>query len=174
MNVASRDRRMNCHGHDRLGRNNDAVQAEVRLYDRLFKEAHPGTSDKDLLEELTADSLKVVTAYVEPSLANVPAGTRFQFERHGYFVTDIVDHKAGKAVFNRVSASFATTNRCGPRRHRRQPLSTAIFNLPNACSHCLPITSSDRRASSIWTGSNCHSRSRPIFRSLTKPASAST
>ena len=82
---------------------NDAVQAEVRLYDRLFKEAHPGTGEKDFMEELNPDSLKVVTAFVEPSLANVPAGQRFQFERHGYFVTDIVDHKDGKTVFNRVT-----------------------------------------------------------------------
>lgn len=82
---------------------NDAVQAEVRLYDRLFKEAHPGTGEKDFMEELNPDSLKVVAAYVEPSLANVPAGQRFQFERHGYFVTDIVDHKPGKTVFNRVT-----------------------------------------------------------------------
>jgi len=82
---------------------NDAVQTEVRLYDRLFSVEHPGTGDKDFLDELNADSLKTVTAYVEPSLTNVPAGTRFQFERHGYFVTDLVDHSAGKAVFNRVT-----------------------------------------------------------------------
>jgi glutaminyl-tRNA synthetase len=82
---------------------NDAVQAEVRLYDRLFSVEHPGTGDKDFLDELNADSLKTVTAYVEPSLTNVPAGTRFQFERHGYFVTDLVDHSAGKVVFNRVT-----------------------------------------------------------------------
>jgi glutaminyl-tRNA synthetase len=81
----------------------DAVQAEVRLYDRLFTEAHPGTSDKDFLEELNPNSLSVVTAYVEPSLASVAAGQRFQFERHGYFVTDMKDHSAGKAVFNRVT-----------------------------------------------------------------------
>jgi len=48
-------------------------------------------------------SLKAVMAYVEPSPAKVPAGTRFQFERHGYFATDIVDHKDGKVVFNRVT-----------------------------------------------------------------------
>ncbi|WP_372826342.1 glutamine--tRNA ligase/YqeY domain fusion protein [Polaromonas sp.] len=82
---------------------NDAVQAEVRLYDRLFTVEHPGTGDHDFLEELNTDSLKTVTAFVEPSLANVPAGTRFQFERHGYFVTDLVDHKVGKVVFNRVT-----------------------------------------------------------------------
>ena len=62
-----------------------------------------GTTNKDFLDALNPNSLKTVTAYVEPSLANVPAGTRFQFERHGYFVTDIVDHKDGKVVFNRVT-----------------------------------------------------------------------
>lgn len=82
---------------------NDAVEAEVRLYDRLFTVEHPGTGDKDFLDELNAESLKTVRAYVEPSLAKVPAGTRFQFERHGYFVTDSVDHKDGKVVFNRVT-----------------------------------------------------------------------
>ena len=81
----------------------DAVQAEVRLYDRLFTVEHPGAGDRDFLEELNADSLQTVTAFVEPSLADVPAGTRFQFERHGYFVTDLVDHSAGKVVFNRVT-----------------------------------------------------------------------
>jgi glutaminyl-tRNA synthetase len=47
--------------------------------------------------------LRVVTAYVEPSLASATAGQRFQLERHGYFVTDLKDHSSGKAVFNRVS-----------------------------------------------------------------------
>ncbi|MFI5445011.1 glutamine--tRNA ligase/YqeY domain fusion protein [Polaromonas sp. UC242_47] len=82
---------------------NDAVQAEVRLYDRLFTEAHPEANGKDFLENLNPNSLSVVTAYVEPSMANVAAGQRFQFERHGYFVTDLVDHGAGKTVFNRVT-----------------------------------------------------------------------
>ncbi len=81
----------------------DAVQAEVRLYDRLFTVAHPGAGDNDFLQELNAESLKTVTAYVEPSLANVLLGARFQFERHGYFAADLVDHSAGKAVFNRVT-----------------------------------------------------------------------
>jgi glutaminyl-tRNA synthetase len=81
---------------------NDAVQAEVRLYDRLFTEAHPEADGKDFLENLNPNSLSVVTAYVEPSLASVEAGERFQFERHGYFVTDLMDH-ASEAVFNRIT-----------------------------------------------------------------------
>ena len=52
---------------------------------------------------LNPNSPSVVTAYVEPSLASVATGQRFQFERHGYFVTDMKDHSAGKPVFNRVT-----------------------------------------------------------------------
>jgi glutaminyl-tRNA synthetase len=81
----------------------DAVQAEVRLYDRLFSVPHPDTTDADFLTELNPDSLKTVTGYVEPSLATASADEKFQFERHGYFVADIKDHAAGKPVFNRVA-----------------------------------------------------------------------
>ena len=83
----------------------DGVKAEVRLYDRLFAVPQPDTGDKDFLEELNPDSLKVVTAYVEPSLGAVQPDEKFQFERHGYFVADRKDHAAaeGKPVFNRVT-----------------------------------------------------------------------
>ena len=81
----------------------DAVEAEMRLYDRLFTEAHPEADGKDFLENLNPNSLSVVTAYVEPSLAKVPVGQRFQFERHGYFVTDMIIHSESKPVFNRVT-----------------------------------------------------------------------
>ena len=81
---------------------NDAVPAEVPLYDRLFVEDPPEAGGKDFLENLNPDSLKVVTAYGERSLASVEAGQRFQFERHGYFVTDLVS--AGKVAFNRVTS----------------------------------------------------------------------
>jgi glutaminyl-tRNA synthetase len=82
---------------------NDGLQAEVRMYDRLFTDAQPDAGGKDFLAALNPDSLKVVTAYVEPSLANVPAGPHFQFERHGYFVTDRVDHAGGNLVFNKIT-----------------------------------------------------------------------
>jgi glutaminyl-tRNA synthetase len=82
---------------------NDGLQAEVRMYDRLFTDAQPDAGGKDFLTALNPDSLKVVTAYVEPSLANVPASAHFQFERHGYFVTDRVDHAGGKLVFNKIT-----------------------------------------------------------------------
>ncbi len=81
----------------------DGVPAEVRLYDRLFSVPQPGTGDKDFLDEINPDSLKVITAYVEPSLAHAKADDRFQFERHGYFVADRVDHREGQPVFNRVA-----------------------------------------------------------------------
>jgi len=54
---------------------------------------------------LNPDSLKVVTAYVEPSLAKAKGDEKFQFERHGYFVADRKDHRPGEGtpVFNRVT-----------------------------------------------------------------------
>jgi len=78
----------------------DGVQAEVRLYDRLFSDAQPDAGGKDFLAALNPNSLKVITAIVEPSLANARPGQNFQFERHGYFVADRVDHALGKPVFN--------------------------------------------------------------------------
>ncbi|MGE0100501.1 MAG: glutamine--tRNA ligase/YqeY domain fusion protein [Hydrogenophaga sp.] len=81
----------------------DGVQAEVRLYDRLFLDAQPDAGGKDFIEALNPDSLKVVTAYVEPSLAAAKPDEKFQFERHGYFVADRADHEIGEPVFNRVT-----------------------------------------------------------------------
>ena len=79
----------------------DGVNAEVRLYDRLFLDANPDAGGKDFLETLNPNSLKVITAIVEPSLANALPGQNFQFERHGYFVADRVDHvTSSKPVFN--------------------------------------------------------------------------
>jgi glutaminyl-tRNA synthetase len=79
----------------------DALPAEVRLYDRLFKDEHPDAGGKDYLAALNEGSLKVITAYVEPSLASAQPDEKFQFERHGYFVADRKDHGVGKAVFNK-------------------------------------------------------------------------
>ena len=82
----------------------DGVQAEVRLYDRLFSDPQPDAGGKDFIEALNPDSLKVVSAFVEPSLALAQPDQKFQFERFGYFVADRVDHVAGsKPVFNRVT-----------------------------------------------------------------------
>jgi len=81
----------------------DGLSAEVRMYDRLFTDPQPDAGGKDFLAALNPDSLKVVMAYVEPSLAHSAAGQHFQFERHGYFVADRLDHAAGKLVFNKIT-----------------------------------------------------------------------
>ncbi len=82
----------------------DGLTAEVRMYDRLFTDAQPDAGGKDFLTLLNPDSLKIVTAYVEPSLATAQADDKFQFERFGYFVADRKDHAAGKPVFNKITA----------------------------------------------------------------------
>lgn len=81
----------------------DAVEAEVRLYDRLFTDAQPDAGGKDFLALLNPDSLKTVTAYVEPSLASAQPDDKYQFERFGYFVADRTDHRADKPVFNKIT-----------------------------------------------------------------------
>ncbi len=79
-----------------------ARAAEVRLYDRLFKAAHPGSGGRDFLLDLNPDSARNITAQLEPALATAKAGERFQFERHGYFVADSRDSSPGMPVFNRA------------------------------------------------------------------------
>ncbi len=78
----------------------NGVAAEVRLYDRLFMHPQPDAGGKDFMASLNPNSLRVIQAFVEPSLANAQAGQQFQFERHGYFVADRFDHHPGKPVFN--------------------------------------------------------------------------
>jgi glutaminyl-tRNA synthetase len=79
----------------------DAVDAEVRLYDRLFNVEQPGASG-DYRADLNPDSLQVISdGKVEPSAAAAEPGTRFQFERLGYFCVD-PDSAAGRPVFNRT------------------------------------------------------------------------
>ena len=81
----------------------DGVAAQVRLYEHLFIDAQPDAGGKDFLQSLNPNSLRTVTAYVEPSLAQAQPDQKFQFERHGYFVADRVDHRPGQPVFNRVT-----------------------------------------------------------------------
>jgi glutaminyl-tRNA synthetase len=80
-----------------------AVRGDVRLYDRLFSVPDPveGGPDEDWLRHLNPASLEVVEARLEPSLAALPAGTRVQFERLGYFCAD-PDSTPGRPVFNRT------------------------------------------------------------------------
>jgi glutaminyl-tRNA synthetase len=81
----------------------DALPAEVRLYDRLFTEAQPDAGGRDFLSVLNPHSKKLAQGYVEPSLATATADSKFQFERHGYFVADRHDHAPGRPVFNRTA-----------------------------------------------------------------------
>lgn len=81
-----------------------AVEAELRLYDRLFAEASPdAVSSGDYKDALNPDSLRTLTqCYVEPSLAEARPGDRFQFEREGYFCLDEAHISGNKPVFNRT------------------------------------------------------------------------
>ncbi|NMB10927.1 MAG: glutamine--tRNA ligase/YqeY domain fusion protein [Firmicutes bacterium] len=81
-----------------------AIQAEVRLYDRLFTLENPAEVE-DFFEYVNPNSLEVLTeCKVEPSLAAAAPGSFYQFERQGYFCVDIVDSKPGNLVFNRTVA----------------------------------------------------------------------
>jgi glutaminyl-tRNA synthetase len=77
------------------------VDAEVRLYDRLFTASEPD-ADGDFKKHINPQSLEIVTAKLEASLASAQPEERFQFERLGYFALDPKDTVAGKPVFNRT------------------------------------------------------------------------
>jgi glutaminyl-tRNA synthetase len=104
-----------------------ARQAEVRLYDRLFVAPEPGRApeapamasapstagvdddvpfdepaDRNFLDDLNPQGKRTVVAYIEPALAESASETRYQFERHGYFVSDERDSRPGASVFNRA------------------------------------------------------------------------
>ena len=79
-----------------------AIEAEIRLYDRLFTDESPDThKEKDFLEFVNPDSLKVVTGFVEPSLQSAKNEDKFQFQRIGYFVVD-KDSTPERLVFNKT------------------------------------------------------------------------
>ena len=79
-----------------------AVEAEVRLYDRLFIDEAPDShKEKNFLEFMNPNSLQISTGFVEPSLQTVQAGDKFQFQRLGYFNVD-KDSTAEKLVFNKT------------------------------------------------------------------------
>jgi len=83
-----------------------AVDAEVRIYENMFRKEDPSDVEegKDVLDNLNPKSLEIISdAKVEPSLASAAAGSRYQFERLGYFCVDL-DSKPGKPVFNRTVA----------------------------------------------------------------------
>jgi glutaminyl-tRNA synthetase len=79
-----------------------AIEAEVRLYDRLFTHENPdGDKEVDFKEYINPNSLEVITGYLEPSLASAKDGERFQFQRLGYYCVD-KDSSAEKLVFNKT------------------------------------------------------------------------
>jgi glutaminyl-tRNA synthetase len=80
----------------------DGIQAEVRLYDRLFTVENPDDQAGDYKDYLNPNSLVKVTAWCEPSLKEAKPDQSFQFERNGYFTPDRIDSKAGALVFNRA------------------------------------------------------------------------
>jgi glutaminyl-tRNA synthetase len=84
--------------------------AQVRLYERLFAYPAPGSRregdaeglERNFVDDINPDSVKVITAWLEPALKQARAEDRFQFERHGYFVADRIDSQDGAPVFNRT------------------------------------------------------------------------
>jgi glutaminyl-tRNA synthetase len=95
-----------------------AIDAEVRIYENLFTKENPDDVEegKDFLSNLNPHSLEIVTdAKLEPSLANAAAGSRYQFERLGYFCVDL-DSTPGKLVFNRTVALKDTWGKIAKRQ----------------------------------------------------------
>ncbi len=81
---------------------NHAIEAEVRIYDRLFTHENPdGDKDVDFKEYINPNSLEVIKGYLEPSLTSAKNGDRFQFQRMGYYCVD-KDSTANKLVFNKT------------------------------------------------------------------------
>ena len=78
-----------------------ALDAEVRLYDRLFTEAEPEKDGRDFKTVMNPHSLEVITAKAEPSLREANADARYQFERLAYFTLD-PDSKPNAPIFNRT------------------------------------------------------------------------
>jgi len=79
----------------------EGIKAPIHLYDRLFKVPNPDGADGTLLDHVNPDSLEIVSAILEPSLAKAPKGSHWQFERTGYFVVDAHDEALR---FNRTVA----------------------------------------------------------------------
>ncbi|HEU4996958.1 MAG TPA: glutamine--tRNA ligase/YqeY domain fusion protein [Gemmatimonadaceae bacterium] len=80
-----------------------ALDVRLRLYDRLFTEPAPDADDRDILELVNKQSLDIVRgAKIEPSVGNDPLGSRYQFERTAYFISDALDSRPGALVFNRT------------------------------------------------------------------------
>jgi glutaminyl-tRNA synthetase len=108
-----------------------AVPCEVRLYDQLFKVPDPDEGE-DWKANLNPDSLTVMSnAFVEPSVQHDPPGTRYQFERVGFFCSDEIDSSADRLVFNRTVtlrdtwAKVSGAQKVDEGRPQRKPQATA-------------------------------------------------
>ncbi|MFY0712148.1 glutamine--tRNA ligase/YqeY domain fusion protein [Seonamhaeicola sp. NFXS20] len=106
-----------------------AIKAEVREYDRLFMDEAPDAhQDKDFMEFINPNSLKIIEAYTEPSLLEAKVGDRFQFQRLGYFNVDD-DTTTDKLVFNKTvglrdtwaKKKPETNNQNQPKPKQQQP-----------------------------------------------------
>ena len=111
-----------------------AHRAEVRLYDRLFSEADPERVEgsETFLDHLNPDSLEIIPdAYVEPVVAEAAPGTRYQFERNGYFYLDPTFAETNTPVWNRIITLRDTWG-------RRSKAQTASDTTPNRASEARP------------------------------------
>ncbi len=110
-----------------------AIPAEVRIYDRLFNDEAPdGHKDKDFMDFVNPDSLKVVTGYVEPSLQSSKILDQFQFQRLGYFNVDL-DSKKEALVFNKTVGLRDTWAKVKPvenkQSHSNKPQANTSANI---------------------------------------------
>ena len=107
-----------------------ALKAEVREYDRLFKDEAPDSHpDKDFMEFINPDSLNIVTAYVEPSLKEASVGDRFQFQRIGYFNVD-KESTPEHLVFNKTVGLRDSWEKQKPQAQKNQPSQKPQNNQP--------------------------------------------
>jgi len=98
-----------------------AIKAEVREYDRLFNDEAPDShQDKDFMAFINPESLNIIEAFVEPSLADAKIGEQFQFQRLGYFNVD-KDSKPGALVFNKTVGLKDSWTKQKPKTENNQP-----------------------------------------------------
>ena len=101
-----------------------AIKAEARLYDHLFVKENPdGEKDVDFKKYLNPDSMEILPFIVEPSLADAAPGSRYQFERLGYFCVDSVDSSDNDLVFNRTVTlrdTWAKIQKAHQQKNRRK------------------------------------------------------
>jgi glutaminyl-tRNA synthetase len=107
-----------------------AIKAEVREYDRLFLDEAPDAhQDKDFMDFINPESLKIVEAFVEPSLSDAKVGDRFQFQRLGYFNVDN-DTTSDKLIFNKTVGLKDSWAKQQPTENKNQNQPQQKQNLP--------------------------------------------